>query len=403
MKELLISLTFIITFSSCAERNVIPEDIIDDLPGSYEKVPFRYYSGRVLFDVTISDSIKASLLFDTGGDNFYLDSLFFANSSLRFKNIATARIGGNGEGLQRADIIMDTAEFILGSKSYSDSRVPVINVKPITGRFVDGIIGTEFFRDRAIGFNFIEEYAAIYDSLNYSDFEGYIKLDFDFVNNRILVPARVFVNELATIDGSFMIDMGGSGTVSIIRKIAEDNKLSEIIKDKVQVDILNGGLGGRSSRYSFVCDSIGFAGFTIDAVPMYYSVDNTGSLSDRNYTGMIYNDILDRFNLIIDFKGEALYLKPNRTFEEKYYPRRLGFKWVDRTDITDGWVVNSIYIGSGADIAGLKQGDVILKINGTLVGEVSLEKMKSIERTENSINIKVDRSGQILEFSFRLL
>ena len=58
MKELLISLAFIITFSLCAERNFIPEDIIDHLHGSYEKVPFRYYSGCVLFDVTLSRSLK---------------------------------------------------------------------------------------------------------------------------------------------------------------------------------------------------------------------------------------------------------------------------------------------------------------------------------------------------------
>ena len=50
--------------------------------------------------------------------------------------------------------------------------------------------------------------------------------------------------------------------------------------------------------------------------------------------------------------------------------------YVDRTDITDGWIVSSMYDEGIAQQAGFEIGDIILSINGHPVKEISWEEQR---------------------------
>ena len=50
--------------------------------------------------------------------------------------------------------------------------------------------------------------------------------------------------------------------------------------------------------------------------------------------------------------------------------------YIDRTDITDGWIVSSMYEGGIAQKAGFEIDDVILSINGRPVKEIPWEEQR---------------------------
>ena len=50
--------------------------------------------------------------------------------------------------------------------------------------------------------------------------------------------------------------------------------------------------------------------------------------------------------------------------------------YLDRTDISDGWIISSIYDGGIAQQAGFEIGDIILSINGRPVKEISWEEQR---------------------------
>ena len=50
--------------------------------------------------------------------------------------------------------------------------------------------------------------------------------------------------------------------------------------------------------------------------------------------------------------------------------------YLDRTDITDGWIVSSLYDDGIAQQAGFEINDIILSINGRAVKEISWEEQR---------------------------
>ena len=73
--------------------------------------------------------------------------------------------------------------------------------------------------------------------------------------------------------------------------------------------------------------------------------------------------------------------------------------YIDRTDISDGWIVSSIYDGGIAQQAGFEIGDEILSINGRPVKEISWEEQRKGLGLKGSTAFQVKKkSGEIVSY-----
>lgn len=100
-------------------------------------------------------------------------------------------------------------------------------------------------------------------------------------------------------------------------------------------------------------------------------------MSDRAHLGIIGNDILCHYDLIIDAPNNVLYARRNGNTDTSYQKStKIQMGYVDRTDIGDGWIVSSIYYDGIAQKAGFEIGDEILSINGRSVKEISWEEQR---------------------------
>lgn len=73
--------------------------------------------------------------------------------------------------------------------------------------------------------------------------------------------------------------------------------------------------------------------------------------------------------------------------------------YLDRTDITDGWIVSSMYEGGIAQKAGFEIGDIILSINGRPVKEISWEEQrKGLGLTGRTIYEVKKKNGEIVTY-----
>ena len=99
--------------------------------------------------------------------------------------------------------------------------------------------------------------------------------------------------------------------------------------------------------------------------------DGTGAFGKKEYIGIIGNEILSKFNLIIDIAHSALYLK--RFKEDQPSKPNYDFGFRNRTDIGKGWIVSSLTRDGDAARAGLQLNDRIIAINGRPVEEYTWE------------------------------
>jgi len=211
------------------------------------------------------------------------------------------------------------------------------------------------------------------------------------------------------------------------------------------VDFLGHGLNGSVYGKRAKVDAFSIGSFTLEnanvAFPDSTSISFAKNHKDRN--GSLAGNILKRFHVVFDYERSTLQLKKSKYFKDPFSYNKSGieleqngirlirersFGGLKRTK-TDN--VNSINNTSGirftydndyklsvkpsytivelradspAERAGLKVGDIILKINGKETSDFSLQNITQYfyEKDGKTIKLQVNRLGKEFNFEFAL-
>jgi len=174
------------------------------------------------------------------------------------------------------------------------------------------------------------------------------------------------------------------------------------------------------------------------AFPYRESFAHIINLKDRN--GSVGGEVLKRFNMVVDYKNERLYLKKNSYYKDPFQYNMAGIdiqhngvrlireriadvngkvksdersalgnvqilmEQRTRLSLVPEIVVSGIRAGSPADEAGLQQGDIILAVNGKQVHEYKLQEVLEMlnEREGKRVRVRIERYNRELSFSFIL-
>lgn len=340
-------------------------------------IPFTLDS-HIYIRGALMDTIPVSLIYDTGADRLYMDKDYMDLSDfgkLPFRK-GQARMGGAGnDGVQTIPVILDTIPLKMGDVVYSEHITPIINLREILGRHTDGMIGNNAVFDRPLVVNYTDGYLLSLDSLAPSMLEGYTKLPAKFNDNRVDIECELRIDSLQTVKGTFRLDLGCGSTVILTNATLKGLDLTG--KPQAQCYFSNMGVGGDGTTVDFRAESFRFLDEIYDVV-VSASYNTDGSLSDRPHAGIIGNDVLCHYDLIIDAPNKALYARRNNNADNSYQRSSLiQMGYIDRTDITDGWIVSSLYYGGIAQKAGFEIDDMILSINGRPVKEISWEEQRN--------------------------
>jgi len=356
------------------------------------------YADYVLVQGTI-ENIPARLLLDTGAEDLLLDSLFKSNSRLDYEHFFPASITGIGNSSQKIIIITDPVRIGLGSDTFRATPVPVLNIKPIGGDIIDGLLGKAFFSDAVLELDYDQRYINILPDLDSFDLASYQKVGIRRTGNFCCAPVTIRISEREVIRGDFILDTG-SPTSTIASSTAFQNKLDSVVEEKVRYYTEYGGIGGESSSFEFITEAVSLADFVLTDVNMSFSLDEEGVLSEGDYLGIIGNNILDRFDLLFDFENNYLYLRPNSSYGEPYVFDRLGFTWVDRCRSQGSWIVSGLTESSRAEQEGLMINDRITHVNGTPVEQIPFEEQNDFFRKQKKVKLVVMRGGEELTIRF---
>jgi predicted metalloprotease with PDZ domain len=134
-------------------------------------------------------------------------------------------------------------------------------------------------------------------------------------------------------------------------------------------------------------------------IPVYIFDDEYNVTSYPYLAGLIGNDVLRRFNIILNYEKKILYLTPNSHFRDPfdYSYTGLGLYWVEG-EIRVGDVMKD----SPADKAGFKLDDVVIGVNDNLSQNLQLYK-SMLQNTGDRIKVLVKRpDAGMLELSIKV-
>jgi len=349
------------------------------------------------------DSISENFVFDTGADGLYFDSTFFATNTFReFKFLKGVLPGAGSGNPQQVIIITDTVNFKFKNYNNYFSFIPVFLLKPIVGDFADGILGNKYFSNQVLEINYFREYIRLHDDISTIDTSEYVKINMKKEGDRLYVPATIHINDTVSIQDYLELDTGSAGSISIPSGTANKYNLSENIANKVAYYTKYGGIRGHSSSFDFRAYSVELGDYQLDGMVMEYSKDTKGSLAVSNHAGLLGNKILDRFDVVIDFVNNDLYLKPNPNFNKPSTFSKRGFTYVDRNATMNAWIVTGLYNGSNAEIAGLEIDDKITSVNGIDIHQIPFKEQSEFWEKQDQVVLIVLRNGVEKRIEFDL-
>ncbi|MDX1937053.1 MAG: aspartyl protease family protein [Flavihumibacter sp.] len=321
---------------------------------------FRMFTGGVILIKGSLNNIQDSLNFilDTGSGGISLDSVTALSlkvpitpSDKTIRGIAGVRTVSfaYNNTLKLPGLSVDSLNFHINDYDILTS---------VYGERIDGIIGYSFFNRYIVKID--------YDSMKIHVFsKGSMKYP---RGGHLLKPLLVnLLIQSATIGedvsrfSRFYFDTGAGLCLLLSQDFVQDSAVISPQRKRVITQVE--GMGGKKMMELTVVKNFKLGPYKFKKVPAYVFDDEFNVTSYPYLGGLIGNDILRRFNTIINYEKRDVYLIPNTHFRDPFDYSYTGLNFYY---INNKVIVTEVMKGSPAEQAGIKEGDEIIGINNIL-------------------------------------
>jgi len=360
------------------------------------RFPFRQFSGGVMVLQAQLGNIPDSLNFilDTGSGGISLDSSTCAEFNISIRPSDTS-INGIG-GIRKVAFAFDQTLNLPGLKmehlNFHINNYEVLS--SVYGEKVDGIIGYSFFSRYIVKINFDSNMVEVYSP-------G--KMDYP-KEGTTLHPALTSlpiqwlnIKDKNKLGFNFYFDTGAGVCLLLSDKFAADSSI--LLKRRKPVITQAEGMAGKLQMRLTVIKAVKIGPYKFKAVPTYLYKDDYNVTSYPFSGGLLGNDLLRRFNMIINYPNHEIHLQPNSHFNEEfdYAYTGLGFYYV-----TGKIIVEDIISQSPADKAGFKLGDEILAVKGNFSRNMQVYK-NILQKPYEAIKVLIQRDGNLKELTINTI
>ncbi len=370
------------------------------------EIPFEVHNNFMVVQVVINNSFPLKFIFDTGAEHTILSKNIFAialgltyDRSIRLigadLNQELVAHVSNNVHLKVGDAVAPSQDILILSNDY-------FKIDEYVGLEIHGIIGADLFRNLVLKIDYKRNSIFIQKSSTFrAPKRKWKNIPVSIEKNKPYVFAQATLGDQKT-ELKLLIDTGASLSLLLHTNSSADIQLPEnIIQGSV-----GRGLGGILEGYLGRVNQLSFGElFFNNIITNYQDISkavNLEYISGRN--GIMGTALISRFDVIIDYPKEKLYLRPHRRYNKGFKYDRSGLELIVSGKKFKTITVYNLIKGSPAAEAGLKRGDVILSVNGipTRILDLKGVSKKLTKRVGKKIKIKLKRGDQIMILRFKL-
>lgn len=287
-----------------------PARRVDGTPAGPITIPMTIVQGKPHIQGSLNNSETLDLLFDTGADTTVL------YPSGQRKGAALTLDGSLLNSGTGGTVVRQTSSdnrLAIGPLRWDHEPVMLIDKQADDA---DGIVGYNVFEDRIVEFDFDRMVFVVHDELP-SHAAAYAQTPMPYVGTLTAIDGTLSSDASRSV-APFILDTGGTSTLLGNRSLIEQGNLRASLK--VLGASVSGGVGpARVRNEVLLIPSAEFAGHTLHNVPIHVPVpegqDQVAAIASESPRGVLCMEVLSRFNLILDFRDNQAYLKPNARFD----------------------------------------------------------------------------------------
>lgn len=411
--------------------------------GRSPKIRFELLNNLMVVPLEVNGT-QLSFILDSGVGKPILFNLA-DRDSIELKNVRKLTIQGlgSGEPIEALSSVGNT--FRLSSLVNRSQQVYVVldkdlNFSPALGIPIHGIIGYDLFRDFVVEINYGRRYIRFHDPDTYKarKGKGMQTLPLDVDRKKAFLEGSVVVRDgQQMVPVRLLMDTGSSDAVWLFPDPEEGLEVPE----KHYEDYLGKGLSGTIYGKRTKISQLRIGDFVLTdakaAFPDMDSFQGIGELGERD--GSLGGELLKRFNMVVNYPAGEITLSRNSHFRDPFLFNRAGIELEHagmryiaeriadsrgvvmesddpfgnvqillegqtRLSLVPEIVVSAIRAGSPAHEVGLREGDVILAVNGKSVHKFKLQEVMGMinDKKGKRVKLLIERFNRDLLFSFVL-
>ncbi|NRT11435.1 aspartyl protease family protein [Flavobacterium sp. 14A] len=275
--------------------------------GAIDTIPFKLgEDNRIHFEGRINQSTILNFLFDTGASSCIITSSIINKKVLL--NIDSNRENVGTDGVSTVGVSRkNTVE--INNLIWSDVTLLSIDYKKPS---FDAVIGWVAFENKIVEIDYENNILAIHQSLPELSNE-YTKIDLKLIGGIPYIKCQLIVNGKET-EGWFDFDTGSDGELSIGQFFAKEHSLINVMKETGTSESI-GTAGNRIKSKEVILPILKLGKYEMYKIPLSIELEEVEGVGDNENIG---NSILKRFNTIMDFRNNYIYLKPNSLFHSPF-------------------------------------------------------------------------------------
>ena len=363
---------------------------------SARNIPLELYMNLIFLQVRVNSSRTLWFNLDTGLETTILDSSQAEALGLKLEDKSNVSVPGGTIELAFANGL----SFSLPGVEILNQRVrtlPLSVFTPVLGRPIHGTLGHDLFKRFVIEIDYANRMISLYEPKDYK-YSGpgetipvTIEDDQPFVQAEIIPPGR------APIKAKLKIDTGSTDALGLNGSFV---KTVQLISPTQKVVPQPGvALGGITENYVTRLGGLRIGELLIKSPVAGYSKD----LTRGGDAGTIGGEIFRRFKVIFDYSRGRMILEKNTQFDDPYKYDASGLFLAAEGANFESVKVLRVVEHTPAAVVGLREGDVILRIDNKEAKTFSLEQVRRIFMQQGrTYRLAVERNGSVIKTKITL-